>query len=95
MTDITGTSELTIKKVAAANIYKITYQVPTTIDICNNTNGPIYVNSVGAFSETGNVGNYLTVPEGGSYNGFRPAEGASIYINATAEGEICVIKKRY
>ena len=94
MININGASTLTI---TAANnqIYSVVYENLTTVDIFNHTESDIYVNSDGAFSEKNGVGNYLTIPAGGSYNGFRPDIGGSICIRANSAGKISVVKKRY
>lgn len=96
MIEITGTTELTIDA-AADEIYKVTFDTSTAVDIFNDTAGEVYVNSTGTFTKTGSVGNYLILPEGGSYNGFRPNvdSGTAIYIKANAAGSISVVRKGY
>ena len=96
MNDVTGANELTIEA-TEGEIYKITYETSTAVDIFNDTDAPVYVNSSGTFEKSGNVGNYLTVPEGGSYNGFRPdiKSGTIIYVKANAAGNISVVRKGY
>lgn len=96
MTDVTGTNELTITA-TGEEIYKINYRSSTAVDIFNNTDEDVFVNSTGTFTKTDNVGNYLTVPAGGSYNGFRPdiSAGTTVYIQANAAGNICVVRKGY
>ena len=96
MTTITGTSELTITA-TDTEIYRINYETSTAVDMFNNTDEDVFVNSTGTFTKTDNVGNYLTVPAGGSYNGFRPdiSVGTALYIQANAAGTICVVRKGY
>lgn len=96
MIEVVGTTELTIDA-AAGEIYKISFDTTTAVDIFNDTAGAVFVNSTGTFTKTGKVGNYLTVPEGGSYNGFRPNidSGTTIYIQANEAGNICVVRKGY
>lgn len=96
MIEVTGKSELSIEA-TEGEIYKVSYETSTAVDICNDAEGSIFVNSSGTFEKTGSVGNYLVVPEGGSYNGFRPdiQSGTAIYIKANAEGIISIVRKGY
>lgn len=96
MVEVTGTNELTIKA-TAGEIYKITYDTSTAVDIFNFTAAEIFVNSSGTFETNGNVGNYLAIPDVGSYNGYRPSiqNNMTIYIKANAAGNISVVRKGY
>ena len=96
MIEITGASELTIT-VAAGEIYKVEYGTSTAVDIFNNTPDDIYVNSSGVFTDADGVSNYLTLPEGNAYNGFRPdiTVGTAVYIKPTAAGTVSITRKGY
>ena len=94
MLTINGQNELTVSA-EAGNVYCIVYETSTAVDICNNTEGNIFVNSTGEFTQSENVGNYLTIPDGGAYNGYRSAYSISskVYIKAEAAGNICITVK--
>lgn len=96
MVEITGAPELTITA-SSGETYKISYESSTAVDIYNDTGNSIIVNSTGEFSTTGGVGNYLKIPDGGSYNGLRSvtAIGNVIYIKTAAAGDICIVEKRW
>lgn len=96
MIEITGASELTIT-VVADEVYKISYDTSTAVDIFNNTPDNIYVNSSGTFTDNDGVSNYLILPDGNAYNGFRPdiSFGMSVYIKPTAAGTVSITRKGY
>ena len=96
MVEVTGTNELTIEA-TESEIYKITYDTSTAVDIFNSTAADVHVNSSGTFEKAESVGNYLTIPSGGSYNGYRPSiqNNMTIYVKANAAGNISVVRKGY
>ena len=81
--------------VSAGNTYKIANAANVAIDIFNNTSGEIKVNKTGIFAKTNGVGNYLEIPQRGSYNGFRPDTGIDtiIHIYCAASGKVSIIQK--
>lgn len=96
MTEITGAPALTITA-TAGETYKVNYESSTAVDIYNDTQGCILVNETGSFTPSSGVGEYLKIPDGGSYNGYRSvtAIGCVVYIKAAAAGDICVVEKRW
>lgn len=91
-----GYANMTIE--AAANeVYKVIYEDNPTVDIFNDTSGEILVNTTGTFTVKDGVGDYLTIPSGGSYNSYRPVVLVSgrLYIKTAGTGDICVIRKGY
>lgn len=96
MKEIIGIPTLTIEA-AAGETYKISYESSVAVDIYNDTGDSIIVNSTGKFSAVDGIGNYLKIPDGGSYNGLRSvtAIGNVIYIKSAAAGDICIVEKRW
>ena len=96
MKEITGAPALTITA-TAGETYKISYESSTAVDIYNDTQGSILVNETGEFTASSGVGEYLKIPDGGSYNGYRSvtAIGCIVYIKAEAAGDICVVEKEW
>ncbi|MGN0107811.1 MAG: hypothetical protein ACI4A5_08975 [Hominilimicola sp.] len=94
MVEITGQEAFTIH--AAENeIYKVTYATNTAVDFYNDTGGDICINTTGEFSDASNVGNYFKLPDGASYNGFRPyvSGGTVFYIQTESAGDISITQK--
>ncbi|MGN0163590.1 MAG: hypothetical protein ACI4EA_08455 [Candidatus Ornithomonoglobus sp.] len=96
--ELTGLNEMTIP-VKADMIYKISYETTKAVDIKNDTEDSIYINSTGEFTEdavTG-VGNYMLLAESDIYNGYRPeiTIGMEFYIKTTSAGFVGVVVKGY
>ena len=93
---ITGANELTIAAAANAE-YEIEFETATAVDIFNDTAGDLHINSSGTFATTDGVSNYLLLAAGTGYNGYRPpiTLSTSVFIKATAAGNICVTVKGY
>ncbi len=94
MVEITGQEAFTIHA-AADEVYKVTYTTNTAVDFYNDTGGSIRINTTGEFSDASNVGNYFKLPDGASYNGFRPYVGGEtvFYIQTEAAGDISITQK--
>lgn len=88
MQTIKAAPELTIDAVSGET-YAIIYGWHYTLDISNNTDDDIQINTDNDFS--GNK--YLTLSSGGAYNGFCKTGEASktVYIKTVSSGAISII----
>lgn len=91
---IKGQNVITIK-VKAGDIQPIEYEQVASVDVVNYTDGTVFVSDKNDFEMVNNVGNYLTVTDGNSYNSFTLYKSGknTIYIKTDTDGMICVVRK--
>ena len=91
---IKGEQCLTIN-IKAGEIYPIEYDKIAIADVINYTDGVIFVSEYNDFELNNNVGKYLTITDGNSYNEyvFYKSGKNTLYIKADADGYICIIRK--
>lgn len=91
---IKGESVLTIN-VKAGDIYPIEFTNIASANIVNYTEGSIFVSENNNFELVNNVGKYLTISDGNSYNEyiFYKTGKNTLYIKVDADGFICVVRK--
>ncbi len=91
---IKNKSVITIN-VKAGNIYPIEYDNIAMADIVNYTDGVIFVSEKNNFDLVNNVGEYLTITDGNSYNTYMFYKNGNntLYIKADADGYVCVVRK--
>lgn len=91
---IDGQIVLTLN-VKAGDIIPIEYKSITSANVVNYTDGSIFVSETNDFSLIENVGKYLTITDGNSYNEyiFYKSGKNTLYIKADADGYICVVRK--
>lgn len=96
MTTIKGSNILTLK-VTANNVYHIKYDKISTLSIINYTEGSILISETNDFELIDNVGKYLIITDGNSYNDyiFYKSSPADVYIKTKTDGEICLVVKRW
>ncbi len=70
----------------------IKYEMSQSVDILNQTESDIYVNTENEFDR----GTHFIIPAGAAYNNFRiGALSADLYIKSISAGVICVVCTRY
>lgn len=93
---IKGKNVLTIN-MKAGDIYPIEYNSIAAANIVNYTDGVIYVSEQNEFTLNNNIGNYLIITDGNSYNEyyFYNSGKNTLYVKADADGYICIIRKAW
>lgn len=91
---IKGEQCLTIN-IKAGEIYPIEYTNIAIADIVNYTEGVIFVSEENDFTFTDNVGKFLTITDGNTYNSyiFYKSGKNTLYIKADADGYVCIMRK--
>lgn len=94
MITVKGNNVLTIN-VKAGDIVAIEYDKIAVANIVNYTDGSIFVSENNDFKLENNVGKYLTITDGNSYNEyvFYKSGKNTVYIKNDADGYICVVRK--
>lgn len=82
-------------KVKSGDIIAITYNQVESINIINYTDGSIFVSEQNNFTFENNIGDFLTITDGNSYNEyiFYKSGKNTIYIKCDADGVISIIRK--
>lgn len=98
MKEINGSLALTIR-IIPGELYKVNYDKAAIINVVNYTDGSVYVAEKPEFDFIDNVGNFLTVTDGNSYNDYQfYSRNNSIYVKVdenVTEGTICLIRKQW
>lgn len=93
---VKGKQCLTIN-IKAGEIYPIEYNNIAIADIVNYTDGVIFVSEENNFNLVNNIGEYLTITDGNSYNTyiFNKSGKNTLYVKADANGYVCIIRKTW
>ena len=94
--EIKGDLTLTIN-IKAGDIYAVKYNKTAMLNIVNYTDGAIFISEKPNFDYIDNVGNFLTVTDGNSYNDYmfyKKGEN-TLYIKADADGYVCLVRKQW
>lgn len=90
MTEV-STSKLTSINMTADEVYKVRIPYGASCDISNSTSGALMVSLDEEFTSSGNADNYLTIAEGGFYNGLR-INGDNIYLKSETDGIASIVR---
>lgn len=90
MTEV-STSKLTSINMTSGEVYKVRIPYGAQCDISNSTGGSLMVSLDEEFANSGNADNYLTIAEGGFYNGLR-INGDNIYLKSESDGIVSIVR---
>lgn len=96
MTEYKGQQAMSIS-VSAGDVICINYDLISSLNIVNLTEGAIFVSEENDFEVSNNVGNFLTITDGNSYNEyfFYKNKKNKIYIKSDANGIVSVVRKQW